>query len=164
MNIRNALLTLAGSVLVALGVIGIFLPLLPTTPFLILAAMAFSAGNEKMYDRLMRTRHVGEYIRNYRDGTGVSKSTKILSLAYLWAFLALSACFMRDKIWVLAILAAVGISVTAHVAMLRGALPVVPDGGRDGDAGEPEADGMRKPSRIRRCRDASRSRPPARSR
>ncbi len=120
MKLKDALLTAAGILLTAVGAVGIFVPLLPTTPFLLLAAVAFSAGNPRMHRRLMETRYIGEYIRNYRDGSGVSRRTKALSLAYLWLFLALSAFMMRRIPWMPFLLVAVGAAVTAHVLLLKG--------------------------------------------
>lgn len=120
MKLKDALLTAAGILLTAAGAVGIFVPLLPTTPFLLLAAAAFSAGNPRMHRRLMETRYIGEYIRNYRDGSGVSRRTKALSLAYLWLFLALSAFMMRRIPWMPFLLVAVGAAVTAHVLLLKG--------------------------------------------
>jgi uncharacterized membrane protein YbaN (DUF454 family) len=120
MKLKDALLTAAGILLTAVGAVGIFVPLLPTTPFLLLAAAAFSAGNPRMHRRLMETRYIGEYIRNYRDGSGVSRRTKALSLAYLWLFLALSAFMMRRIPWMPFLLVAVGAAVTAHVLLLKG--------------------------------------------
>ncbi|MFA6728285.1 MAG: YbaN family protein [Prevotella sp.] len=109
----------AGSTAVVLGGIGLALPILPTTPFVILAALCFSYSNPKMYKWLANSKYFGEYIENYRTGAGVSKKTKTYAVISLWSMLCISALIMRDNIWVIAILLVVGICVSTHLILLR---------------------------------------------
>ena len=102
-----------------MGAIGIVMPLVPTTPFLVLAAMLFSKSSEKFHKWLLRNRVFGPYIRHYELGTGIPKSLKIRTIALLWPSLAVSA-FLVDSIWARILLAVVGVCVTAHVVMIRG--------------------------------------------
>ena len=117
-RIKKTLLIVAGVVSLALGGIGVFLPLLPTTPFVLLAAGCFAGSSPAMHRWLCRSRFFGEYIENYRTNAGVSKSIKIRSIVFLWAGLALSAAAVdRPLVWV--ILAVVGICVSTHLLMMK---------------------------------------------
>lgn len=115
---KKAVLIICGWLLVALGGIGIVLPLLPTTPFLLLAAICFSASSQKAYRFLLRSRMFGQYIEHYRTGRGVSLAAKVRAIVFLWALLILSAVVI-SKLWVILVLAAVGIGVTLHLLLLK---------------------------------------------
>jgi uncharacterized membrane protein YbaN (DUF454 family) len=76
--------TILGFVFMGIGIIGIFLPILPTTPFLILAALLFAKGNSRFATVLLKNKYLAAYINNYRNKVGVPIKTKITSLVFLW--------------------------------------------------------------------------------
>ncbi|MDO9544945.1 MAG: YbaN family protein [Synergistaceae bacterium] len=117
-RIKKTFLIVAGVVSIALGGIGVFLPLLPTTPFVLLAAGCFAGSSPAMHRWLCRSRFFGEYIENYRTNAGVSKSIKIRAIVFLWAGLALSAAAVHKPL-VRVILAVVGICVSTHLLMMK---------------------------------------------
>ena len=117
-GMRKALLITAGALSLMLGGIGIFVPLLPTMPFVLLAAVCFAGSSPAMHRWLCRSRFFGEYIENYRTNAGVSRSVKVRAIVFLWAGLGLSAAFVR-KPPVLIILAAVGICVSTHLLLMK---------------------------------------------
>lgn len=117
-RIKKTFLIVAGVVSIAIGGIGIFLPLLPTTPFVLLAAGCFAGSSPAMHRWLCRSRFFGEYIENYRINAGVSKSIKIRAIVFLWAGLALSAAAVHKPL-VRVILAVVGICVSTHLLMMK---------------------------------------------
>lgn len=117
-RIKKTLLIVAGVVSLTLGGIGVFLPLLPTTPFVLLAAGCFAGSSPAMHRWLCRSRFFGEYIENYRTNAGVSKSIKIRAIVFLWAGLALSAAAVHKPL-VRVILAVVGICVSTHLLMMK---------------------------------------------
>lgn len=93
------LLWLAGGVIcVFLGAIGIVLPILPTTPFLLAAAACFCKSSTRMYNWLLSNKWFGEYIRNYREGRGLPRRTKITALTVLWATIGISIVFLLNRI------------------------------------------------------------------
>ena len=100
----------AGSVSVGVGILGIFLPLLPTTPFLLFAAACYVRSSPRLYRRLMTNRITGAYIRNYREGNGMPMRAKVLSIILLWGTLLASA-FLVEYAWVRIILLLVAIGV-----------------------------------------------------
>lgn len=99
-----------GSVAVAVGVLGVFLPLLPTTPFLLLAAACYVRSSPRLYHWLMTNRWTGDYIRNYREGKGMPLRAKVISVGLLWSTLTLSS-FMVELQFVRIILLLVAIGV-----------------------------------------------------
>lgn len=84
------LLTIVGSIAVILAILGVFLPLLPTTPFLLLASACYLRGSKRMHRWLLNNRVFGEYLRNYEEGKGIPLKAKVIALVLLWASLALS--------------------------------------------------------------------------
>lgn len=115
---RRILFISLGLLATGLGILGIFLPLLPTTPFLLLAAYLFSSSSPKLHNWLLKSKYLAEYINHYRNGGGVSRSIKIRSISFLWFFLILSMV-LSGNIWIILLLAAVGSAVTAHILSLR---------------------------------------------
>jgi len=118
MIIKNIIFTILGFVFLALGVVGVVIPVLPTTPFVIISAGCFSIGNNYIFDLLQRSRFFGPYIENYRTKQGIKKSLKITSIVILWTGLGISMIFMQ-KIWVFILLGIVGICVTIHLLFIK---------------------------------------------
>lgn len=115
---KRTALVAAGSVAMVIGGIGVVMPILPTTPFVIVAALCFSTSSPRMYGWLTRNRYFGEYIENYREGKGVSRRTKAYALIFLWSMLFVSALIMRNGI-VAIVLPIVGAAVSAHILLLK---------------------------------------------
>ncbi len=113
----KVLLILAGCLMLALGAIGIFVPVLPTTPFVLVAAACFSSASPKMYQWLAGTLF-GPFIENYRTGGGVPKRTKIKALICLWPLLLLSM-ILSGRLWVTLLLILVGAAVSTHILRIK---------------------------------------------
>ena len=110
------LLLAAGTVCLVLGAIGIILPILPTTPFLLLAAACYLRSSERMHKWLLDNRWFGEYIKNYQAGQGIPIKTKVIALTFLWATILYSMFFVVDEIAVVqVVLFAVAVGVTVHL-------------------------------------------------
>ncbi len=115
---NRLLLLSAGWAMVALGVVGIFTPLLPTTPFLLVAAFCFERSSPRFHRMLLRNRYLNSYIENYKTGRGVPVEVKLKSLGFLWVALFLSS-FLWAELWYWALLFAVGAGVTLHILLLK---------------------------------------------
>ena len=118
-RVIRALLVICGTVCVGLGVFGIFIPVLPTTPFLLLAAACYARGSERFYRWLMNNRWCGDYIRNYREGKGISLRHKICAIALLWLTIGYTAVWVVRPLWLRILLCGIAAGVTVHLAMIR---------------------------------------------
>jgi len=116
--IRGVLIA-AGSLFVGLAVLGIFLPLLPTTPFLLLAAACYARSSKRFYNWLLNNRWFGNYIKNYREKKGVPLRVKLLSISLLWITILFSVAFVVDIFLVRIILILIAVSVTVHILRIR---------------------------------------------
>ena len=111
--------TLAGSLFVGCGIIGIFLPLIPTVPFLLLAAFCYWKGSPKFYNWLINLGVVGKLIKDFREGKGIPARVKLHSIAYLWISLGISISFMVSNMVLRLILVLVGMGVTVYILRLK---------------------------------------------
>ena len=89
--ILKRLLVVLGSIFLALGVIGIFVPLLPTTPFLLLASACYVRSSERMHQWLLGHGRLGAYLRAFEEGRGIPLRGKVLAMATLWPSIAYAA-------------------------------------------------------------------------
>lgn len=110
---------ISGFLLVAIGVIGIFLPLLPTTIFLILASICFLKSSPKANDWLRNHKVLGGYIDNYQNKTGLTRNSKIANIITLWTSISLSGFFLTNELYLRIILLAIAIGVTIHLLMIK---------------------------------------------
>jgi len=115
----KGLLTIAGTFSVGLGILGIFLPLLPTTPFFLLAAACYGRSSEKFYHWLLNNKWFGKYIKNYQEGKGIPIKVKILSISLLWLTILFSTIFILDNLYVRIILILIAAGVTIHIISIR---------------------------------------------
>lgn len=112
------LLNLIGVIAVVLAILGIFLPLLPTTPFLLLASACFVRGSERLHRWLRNNRLFGEYLRNIEDKKGIPLKGKIITLVLLWGSLAYSIYLLRPLL-LKGMLVALGISVSILILRMK---------------------------------------------
>jgi uncharacterized membrane protein YbaN (DUF454 family) len=107
-----------GAVSVALGVIGIFVPLWPTTCFLLLAGWCFARSSRRAERWLHENRLFGRYLRDYRERGIISSRVRLTSVTTLWIFIGASAFIFAGRLWVVALLLLVAGAVTLHLYSL----------------------------------------------
>ena len=110
------LFAILGCIALALGIVGIFLPLLPTTPFLLLAAALWVRSSPRLYAWLLSHRCFGEYIRNFRENRAIPLRAKVFSIVLMWA--AMLYCIfgiLAGWWWAQLALLAVAVGVTWHI-------------------------------------------------
>ena len=111
----NIFLTILGLISLALGVLGAFLPVLPTTPFLLLSAFLFLRGNRKLYDWLMSHPRLGSYIKNFTQHRAIPLRVKIVSISTLWLTLLYCAIFVAGHWAIRGLFILIAICVTVHI-------------------------------------------------
>jgi hypothetical protein len=115
---KKALLVAAGSLCLGLAVLGLFLPLLPTTPFLLLASACYVRSSERLHNWLMGNRLLGGYIRNFRERRGVPVRAKVTTVVLLWLPLLYSV-YRLDLFWLEAALVLMGVTWSVIVFRMK---------------------------------------------
>ena len=112
----KTLFVVLGALSLLLGLVGIFVPLLPTTPFLLLAAALWVRSSPRLYAWLLAHRRLGPYIRNFRENRAIPLHAKIISVSLLWATMLYCIFAVVDKwIWAQLLLAALAAAITWHI-------------------------------------------------
>ena len=112
-------LAFLGSVSLVLGIMGVFLPVLPTTPFLLLSAALYMRSSQRLYAWLMSHRHLGVYIRNFREHKALPLRVKIVSVTMVWATLLYCAFFVAREWWMSLVFIAIALGVSIHILSYR---------------------------------------------
>ena len=115
----RSLLIVAGTLSVALGALGILLPLLPTTPFLLLAAFCYGRSSDRFYRKLISNRVFGKYLQNYREGRGIPMQQKIITILLLWASIGSSIYFLAAPMWASVLLLAIASGVSVFLISVK---------------------------------------------
>ena len=115
---KKNLFIVVGIICVVLGTIGVFLPVLPTTPFLLLASYCFSRSSQKFNEKLLNNKFIGRYIRDYVENKTMRLRDKITTLVILWAGIISTIIFTHLKWHVNVILLVVAVSVSIHIILI----------------------------------------------
>ena len=118
-KLKRRLLIIAGTMSTAIGIIGIFVPILPTTPFLLLAAACYLRSSQRFYNWLLNNRFFGAYVRNYIQGRGMPLKIKIITIFVLWVTITCSAIFAVEDLIIRIILFIIAIGVTVHIVLIK---------------------------------------------
>ncbi len=117
-TIRKKLLIIVGFLSVGLGFLGIFLPVLPTTPLLLLAAFCFANSSERFHRWLLHNRLLGPYIRDYLEKGGVSSRTKIAAISMIWISIGYCTVFLLKNMWLRGLLLVIAAAVSICLVRL----------------------------------------------
>ena len=112
--IKHSLLVAAGIVSLALGVLGVFLPLLPTVPLVLLSGYCFARSSERMHTWLISNRHFGAIIRNFESGQGIARRVKVRAITVVWISMGIS-CLLVARPVLCTMLAAIGLGVSIYL-------------------------------------------------
>lgn len=112
-------LIISGTLFLGLGLLGLVLPILPTTPFLLLAAFCYSRSSKRFYGWLMSNRLFGSYLKNYKEGRGMPVKAKLFTISFLWVTITFSAFTVVTILAVQIILILVAVGVTVHLLKIK---------------------------------------------
>ena len=118
-KLKRKLLIVAGTISTVIGIVGIFVPILPTTPFLLLAAACYLRSSRKFYNWLLNNRFFGAYVRSYLQGRGMPLKIKVLTILLLWVTITCSSIFAVQALIIRVILVLVAIGVTVHIILIK---------------------------------------------
>ena len=117
-KLKRSIYYIIGYISLTLGIIGLAFPILPTTPFLLLAAACFARNSEKAYNWLINNRVFGKFIRDYRAGRGIPIKVKLCTLLFLWMTILISILFV-SILWVQILLLVIASLVSIHISLIR---------------------------------------------
>ena len=118
-KIKKRLIFIGGFISLILGIIGLVIPILPTTPFLLLASAAFAKSSERFNNWLLNNKILGAYIKNYREGKGLPLKIKAITLSLLWITIIISIIFLMHLFWVQFVLICIAIVVSIHIILIK---------------------------------------------
>ena len=116
-KIKKGAYFIVGTISLVLGIIGAFLPVLPTTPLILLSAWCYIRSSKKFYEWLINNERFGKTIEDYHNGLGISKNTKVNAIVMMWLMISISAYFFITSIPLITFLYLIAISVTFYIYM-----------------------------------------------
>lgn len=111
----KVLLIALGTLSLGLGILGIFLPLLPTTPLLLLAAALYVRSSPRLYDWLINHPRLGTYIRNFRENKAIPLKAKILSVSMVWLTIGFCIIFILKPLWLRIAMTLLATAISWHI-------------------------------------------------
>ena len=117
-KVKRLLFTILGTLFLGIGCIGIILPILPTTPFLLLATSCYVRGSERLHRWMMENHVFGEFIKNYLEGKGIKSRQKVITLLFLWVMIIFSTVYRIDNVIIRILLFIIAFIVSVHILKL----------------------------------------------
>lgn len=109
------ILAFLGTVSLMLGVVGIFIPLLPTTPFLLLSAALYFRSSPRLYGWLLEHKHLGPYIKNFRENKAIPLRVKIVSVTLVWVTLLYCTLFIAETVLLRVFFVVLATAISVHI-------------------------------------------------
>lgn len=116
---KKILFITLGTFFVGIAIVGIIIPILPTTPFLLLSAALYARSSKRFYDWLLSNRLFGKYIKNYREGRGIPVYLKIIVITLLWITISISIVFAVELLAVRILLVVIASGVSIHILKIK---------------------------------------------
>ena len=118
-DVKKTLYKIGGYTAVGLGFAGAFLPLLPTTPFLLLAVWCFSRSYPELNEWLLSNKHFGRYLENYGKRLGVPVFVKTCAIITMCSVIAFTAIIFIGQTWLRILLSVIAVAVSVHIVLLK---------------------------------------------
>ena len=109
---------IVGTIALVIGAIGLFLPVVPTTPLVLLAAACYYRGSDRLHTWILSSRWFGDTIKNYQEGRGLTRDTKVRAISMMWAMILISAWFFVSNLFVRVAMIGVAMGVTVYLVRL----------------------------------------------
>ncbi|MGL4994267.1 MAG: YbaN family protein [Bacteroidales bacterium] len=116
---KRIICAILGTISLGLGILGMILPLLPTTPFLLLTAFLYAHSYPRLHERLMQNRVTGPIITDFKVHRAIALHKKVFILTLLWATMIINAIFFVEPIWLKILLMLIAVGVTIHILSYR---------------------------------------------
>lgn len=126
-ELLRGVLICVGWISICCGLIGLFLPLVPTIPFLLLATVCFSRSSERFHSWLVEHRHLGPLLRDYLVGGGIPLRAKVMAIGMIWISIPCSMLLFVETFWIKALLVTVATAITLYLLTLPTVIPVAKD-------------------------------------
>lgn len=111
----KVLYIIIGSLSLGLAILGIFLPLLPTTPLLLLSAALYLRSSERLYNWLINHPQLGPYIRNFREYKAIPRRAKIVSVSLVWITIGYCILFVLKPLWLRIAMGVLATGISWHI-------------------------------------------------
>ncbi|HCT29402.1 MAG TPA: DUF454 domain-containing protein [Bacteroidales bacterium] len=118
MTLLRFVLIFLGTLSLFIGVIGVFIPGLPTTPFLLLTAILYTKSSNRLYNMVIENKYIGAYIIRYRANRGMKKKEKIFSISLMWLMIALSCTLFIDATMIRLVVILLGLIGTIVMGLI----------------------------------------------
>jgi uncharacterized membrane protein YbaN (DUF454 family) len=122
-DVLRAVLIVAGWLSVVAGIAGVFLPLVPTVPFLLLAVACFARSSQRFHDWLVEHAYFGPLVRDYLNSGGIPRKAKVMALCMVWVSFPVSTLFFARVLWLKILLIATAVGITVYLVLLPAAKP-----------------------------------------
>jgi uncharacterized membrane protein YbaN (DUF454 family) len=119
-KIKQPVFVILGTLFLGIGIIGIIVPVLPTTPFLLLASFFYIRSSKRLYNWLLTNRILGAYIKNYIGGKGIPLKVKLYTIILLWGVIIITVVCALEELVIRIILVLVAIGVSIHISLIKG--------------------------------------------
>lgn len=117
-SMKKGIYFIIGCLSLAAGIIGVFLPVIPTTPFIMLSGWCFFRSSKKLYQWVISNETFGPTIENYQSGRGMTVKTKIRAIVMMWLAITVSVYFFITNIYLISFLYLIAVSVTVYIYRL----------------------------------------------
>ena len=114
-KIKKGAYFVIGTLALVIGVIGAFLPVIPTTPLILLAAWCYIRSSKKFYEWLINNERFGKTIQDYHEGRGIAKNTKVKAIVMMWLTISVSSYFFIPSVELIAFLYMIAVTVTVYI-------------------------------------------------
>lgn len=118
-RVKRTLFVIIGTLFLIIGFIGVVIPVLPTTPFLLLAAACYIRGSKRIHNWMINNSILGDFVKNYMERKGITVKQKIITLMFLWLTIIISIYYFIDSIPITIALFVIAIAVSAHILRIR---------------------------------------------